>query len=88
MEEIKMVEDCVVEVMDDVIEDCAISVNPNFKTVGLVAAAAVGITAWFRKNRDKLTERQIAKLEKKGYIVSKSVPLDGVVEYDLVDETK
>lgn len=38
----------------------------------VITGAAIGITKLVRKNSSKREEKQIAKLEKKGYIVTKS----------------
>lgn len=48
--------------------------------VGIGLAAAAGVGAWLYKNRNKLEERKIKRLEKKGYIVVKSEDLNKNVE--------
>lgn len=48
--------------------------------IGLGLAAAAGVGAWLYKNRNKLEERKIKRLEKKGYIVVKSEDLNKNVE--------
>ena len=56
--------------------------------VGAVIAAGAGVGAALYKNRDKLEQRRIAKLEKKGYRVFKAAEIvEEEVEADN-DETK
>lgn len=49
---------------------------------GLVAAA--GAVAW-HKTKDKREQKQIERLEKKGYVIYKDEPVE--IEAEIVDET-
>lgn len=89
MEEMMMNENLTIEeVNTDAIPDNSGSGIVGKVIIGLGAAAVVGTIAWLRKNRNKLTERQIAKLEKKGYVVHKPESTEGEVESNFVDESK
>lgn len=59
------------------------------KLLGLVVIGAVGVGAWAIKNRTKLAEkkakRNIAKLEKAGYVV---LPKDDIVELTEVETSE
>lgn len=56
--------------------------------VGVAATAAAAVGIW-RATKDKREERQIRKLEKKGYVITKSNKNDGPIDADYaeVDET-
>lgn len=64
---------------EDVIECCEdlVPLGNGKKLIGfgLVAGIAVGAVALIRKNRGKLEQWQIKRLEKKGYVVYKD-PVD------------
>lgn len=56
--------------------------------LGAAGIAGAGIALW--KNREKIkekrTERQIRKLEDKGFIVRRSAPMDDDVEFIVEDD--
>lgn len=58
------------EVYDEVPEESSNGVLGKI-ILGVSAMAAVGVGALVYKNRDKIEKRRIAKLEKKGYIITK-----------------
>lgn len=51
--------------------------------LGVGALALGAVAAFVYKNRNKIEERRIAKLEKKGYVVTKLDPVDA--EFEDVD---
>lgn len=59
------------------------------KLLGLVVIGAVGVGAWAIKNRTKLAERKtrrnVAKLEKAGYVV---LPKEDIVEMTEVETSE
>lgn len=52
--------------------------------VGVAAGGAVGGLIY--KNRNKLEEREIKKLEKKGYIITKPEPVEDVESEECSDD--
>lgn len=52
--------------------------------IGLGVIAVVGVAAWVHKNKDKLEAKRIAKLEKKGYVITRPEPID--VDFTVADD--
>lgn len=71
MEEIKNVNDIVEEVEEVAVTPEITGGNLKKVAVGLGVGAVAVVTAWAIKNKDKLDEWRIRKLEKKGYTVIK-----------------
>lgn len=83
------------ELTEEFVEKCVEESNGSFKKVFVIGGGVLiaGATALAVKNRDKikakLEERKISKLEKKGYVVTKSGETQEVsysVETDEVEE--
>lgn len=72
------IEDVEVNTEEEPIEESGHGIAGIFGAV--LAIAGAGYAAWRYSKSDKRTERQIKKLEKKGYTVSKT-ELDETVEY-------
>lgn len=71
MEEIKNVNDIVEEIEEVNVTPEITGGNLKKLAVGLGVGAVAVATAWVIKNKDKLDEWRIRKLEKKGYTVLK-----------------
>lgn len=68
-----------VNTVDEPIEESGNGIGAVFGAV--IALAATGYMAWRYSKSNKRTERQIKKLEKKGYTVTK-IEDDNVVEFE------
>ena len=87
MEEVKINENEIVEEEDvcEAQEDSGSGILGKI-VIGLGVAAAAGIGALVYKNRDKIEARRIARLEKKGYVITKPEADDEDLESkDLAD---
>lgn len=87
MEEVKINENEIVEEEDvcEAQEDSGSGILGKI-VIGLGVAAAAGICALVYKNRDKIEARRIARLEKKGYVITKPEADDEDLESeDLAD---
>lgn len=71
MEEIKNVTDIAEEIEEVGVTPEITGGNLKKVAVGLGVGAVAVVTAWAIKNKDKLDEWRIRKLEKKGYTVIK-----------------
>lgn len=76
MEEIKNVTDIAEEIEEVGVTPEITGGNLKKVAVGLGVGAVAVVTAWAIKNKDKLDEWRIRKLEKKGYTVIKPEPVE------------
>ena len=89
MEEIKYEDGIIVEVAEEICEAPEKSVGGTLVklAIGFGAAVAVGVGAFVYKNRDKIEQKRIEKLKKKGYVIyKKPEPVANDDDSDEVEE--